>query len=155
MIDQELASIIRFVLGAAPNVAPYYFDMPQDFAVPAVHFPPPEIEATGDTFLGYRFEYSWYIPVFATDSAGAHKIASSIAATLMASRRLVPLIDEKGGNTGRGLRLDDPAVKDLEDESVGGAAQLTLRWSSRRPYDAKVAQKMMEYTLNFNTPERR
>ena len=67
----------------------------------------------------------------------------------MARRRLVPIIDEAGEATGKGLRLDDPEVKVLDRSGVASTAELTLRWSSRRPYDAVEAQKMMEFTLNF------
>lgn len=150
MIDQEIASIIKFVLGAAPQgVAPYYYRMREDFAVPGIFFPPPEFEAQGDTLASYKFDFAWYIPIFAKDDAGAYAIAHAVANTLMARRRLVPIIDEAGEATGKGLRLDDPEAEIIDREGVGGTAQLTLRWSSRRPYDAVEAQKMMEFTLNF------
>lgn len=56
MIDQEIASIIHFILGTAKGVSPYYFNMPQDFAIPSFFFPPPEFEAFGDTLQSFRFE---------------------------------------------------------------------------------------------------
>ena len=150
MIDQEIASIIKFVLGAAPQgVAPYYYRMKEDFAVPGIFFPPPEFEAHGDTLASYRFEFAWYIPIFAKDDAGAYAIAPAVANTLMARRRLVPLVGEDGNATGEGLRMDDPEVESIDRDGVGGTAQLTLHWSSRRPYDAEEAQKMVEFTLNF------
>lgn len=68
---------------------------------------------------------------------------------LMARRRLVPLVGEDGNATGEGLRMDDPEVESIDRDGVGGTAQLTLHWSSRRPYDAEEAQKMVEFTLNF------
>ena len=150
MIDQELASIINFVLGAAPvGVIPYYYQMREDFSVPSIFFPPPEFTAEGDTLASYRFEFVWYIPIFAADDADAYSIAHTVANTLMAHRRLVPIIDEAGELTGKCLRMDEPSVKALEQEGVSGMAQLTLRWKSRRPYNAEDAKKMMQFTLNY------
>ena len=57
MIEQELASIIKFVLDATDDPAPYYHNIPEDFFVPAVYFPTPEITTGGETFLTYRMEY--------------------------------------------------------------------------------------------------
>ena len=154
-IDQEIASIINFVLGAAPKgVAPYYYRMNEDFAVPSIFFPPPEFEAHGDTLASYKFDFTWFIPVFAKDDAEALSIAHSVANALMTRRRLVPLIGENGKTTKKGLRLNDPDARTIDKEGVCGTAQLTLRWSSRRPYDEEEAQKMMEFTLNFIDPER-
>ena len=96
MIDQEIASIIHFILGAAKGVSPYYFNMPQDFAIPSFFFPPPEFEAFGDTLQSFRFDYSWTIPVFAYDNSRAHAIAANVAHTLETYRRVVPLIGADG-----------------------------------------------------------
>ena len=69
----------------------------------------------------------------------------------MANRRLIPLVDEAGELTGKGLRLHDPRV----GKSGMLVASLTLGWASRRPYNAEDTQKMMSYILNINDPEKR
>ena len=56
MIDQEIASIIHFILGTAKGVSPYYFNMPQDFAIPSFFFPPPEFEAFGEKHQSLPFD---------------------------------------------------------------------------------------------------
>lgn len=155
MIDQEIASIIHFILGTAKGVAPYYFNMPQNFAIPSIFFPPPEFEAFGDTLQSFRFDYSWTIPVFAYDNSKAHAIAANAAHILETYRRAVPLIGEDGKPTGRSLRLKDPEVKDLDKDGVPGSAGLVLHWSSRRPYYEADAPKMLTYILNINDPEKR
>ncbi len=151
MIDQELASIIRFILGAIPEAAPHYFDTPKDFAVPAVYFPAPTFTSGGDTFLTYAFDYTWNIEVFHRTTEDAISLARLAAAAIMANRRLIPLVDEAGAPTGKGLRLHDPRV----GKSGMLAASLTLGWASRRPYKAEDTQKMMTYILNINDPDRR
>lgn len=151
MIDQELASIIRFILSAIPEAAPHYFDTPKDFEVPAVYFPAPTFESKGETFLTYAFDYTWIIEIFHTTTEDAIALARRAADAIMANRRLIPLVDEAGELTGKGLRLHDPRV----GKSGMLVASLTLGWASRRPYNAEDVQKMMSYILNINDPEKR
>lgn len=151
MIDQEPASIIRFILAAIPEAAPHYFDTPKDFAVPAVYFPAPTFTAGGDTFLTYAFDYTWNVEIFHKTTEDAIALARRAADAIMANRRLVPLVDEAGELTGKGLRLHDPKV----GKSGMLVANLTLGWASRRPYHAEDTQKMMSYILNINDPEKR
>ena len=110
MIDQEIASIIHFILGTAKGVSPYYFNMPQDFAIPSFFFPPPEFEAFGDTLQSFRFDYSWTIPVFAYDNSRAHAIAANVAHVLETYRRVVPLIGGRQANR-KGPPLKGPRGK--------------------------------------------
>ena len=95
------------------------------------------------------------IPVFAYDNSRAHAIAANVAHTLETYRRVVPLIGADGKPVGKGLRLKDPEVKDLDKEGVPGVAGLVLHWSSRRPYYEEDAPKMLRYILNINDPETR
>lgn len=67
-----MASIIKFVLDRAGGPSPYYWNVPQNFIVPAVYFPPPEMETGGETFLTYYVDYAWYIKLFHTSGQGAY-----------------------------------------------------------------------------------
>jgi len=66
MLEQELASIIAFLLKALGEVYPYYHTMPQSFKVPAIYFPSPEINTGADTLESFTVEYAWYIKIFCT-----------------------------------------------------------------------------------------
>ena len=39
MLEQELASIIKFTLDRAGNPSPYYWNVQENFCVPAAYFP--------------------------------------------------------------------------------------------------------------------
>lgn len=58
MLEQELASIMKYTLDAAGTPTPYYYRVPQHFMVPAVYFPLPEIVSGGETFLTYNLDYA-------------------------------------------------------------------------------------------------
>lgn len=144
MLEQELASAIRFILESAGNPSPYYHSVPQDFLVPAVYFPPPEIASEGDTLSTYALEYSWFVKFFHENTQSAHALGIAVLTALQGKKNVIPLIDTGGVLTGRGFRTRDPTLRPLEN-----AAQLTLIWRSPRPYDVDETQKMMTYEANL------
>lgn len=144
LLEQEIASIMAFALRYAGNPSPYYYDVPESFQYPAMYFPQPEIDTGGETFRTYAMRYSWYINIFHKTTEDAFAIAWDVLTALKQKRNLVPLIDEDGSKAGGGLRLNDPSVKVVDT----GVAQLTLTWTSRRPYDCEDAQKMVEWEIN-------
>jgi len=70
-LEQEVASIIRFILDATKSLTPYYWQLKEDFAVPSVYFPEPVFTSRGDTFNTYALEYSWLVTFFASTNAEA------------------------------------------------------------------------------------
>ena len=144
LLEQEIASIMAFALHYADNPSPYYYDVPENFKYPAMYFPQPEIDTGGETFRTYAMRYSWYINIFHRTTEDAYALAWKVLTALKQKRNLVPLKNEDGGKDGGGLRLDDPSAKVVDT----GVAQLTLSWTSRRPYDCEQVQKMVEWEVN-------
>lgn len=143
-LEQELASIIKFVLDGTGNPAPYYYKVPQSFSVPAAYFPRPEIVSGADTFNFYSLEYAWYIKLFAQSDEAAYDLGLTALTAIRGKRNLIPLIDEDGEEvSGSYVRVNDPSIKMLDD----GACQLAVVWISRRPYDTEDSEKMMTYEL--------
>lgn len=150
MLEQELASIMKYTLDRAENPSPYYWEVPRHFNVPAVYFPTPEITTGGETFLTYSMDYAWYIKFFHKSSNEAYALGLSVLTAIKGNRNLIPLITETGERAEGNIRLDDPALKVLDN----GAAQLTLNWRSRRPYDSEQAVKMQHYEVEgWNNPD--
>lgn len=132
VLEQEIASIMKYVLDNAEGTVPYYWEVPAHFVVPSVYFPMPEIETGGETFLTYNMDYSWYINIFHRTKEQAYTLGLAVVTALRAARNLVPLIAEDGSEIKESwVRVDDPKLKTLDD----GAAQLTISWRSRKPYD--------------------
>lgn len=134
MLEQELASIIKFVLDSTGNPSPYYWKVQENFAIPAVYFPTPEITTGGETFLTYRMEYMWFITFFHGTDEEAYALGLQALTAIKGNRRLIPVIDTDGEKTGEWLRLADPKLKMLDN----GACQLQVDWVSRRPYDSTL-----------------
>jgi hypothetical protein len=144
-LEQEVASIMAFTLHAANDPHPYYYDVPEKFAFPAMYFPQPEITTRGETFRTYASEYAWYINIFAETTEAAHALGLGVLTQLKRARNVVPIIDETGQSTKEVLRLKDTSLRKIDT----GVVQLGLEWTSRRPYDANEALLMQRFQLNY------
>lgn len=144
-MEQEIASAIKFIIEASGDSAPYYWEMPQDFLVPAVYFPPPEIESFGHTFNDYALSFSWFVKFFHKDAALAHEACLSVLNAIKERRCYIPLIDAEGRRTKRSFRMNDPRMRNLD----GGATQLTLMWDVPRAYFAEPRKKIERFELNI------
>ena len=148
-LEQEVASIMAFAHSSAGKPAPYYYDVPEQFRTPAIFFPEPEISTRGETFFTYASEYAWYINIFGATSAEAHAIGLRVLTALKRAKNLVPIIAEDGKETGEKLRLKDPQLRNIE----AGVVQLSIEWTSRRPYDATIPPRMQRFKLGYEIKE--
>lgn len=131
MIDQQTASIIKYILDASGNPFPYYHKVPQNFKIPAVYFPTPEILSGGDTFGTYYLDYALYIVFFASSDVEAYGLGFRALDAIRAARNMLPLLDESGAAIdGEYIRVKDPRLKVIDT----GAAQLVIEWRDRKPY---------------------
>ena len=146
MLEQEIASIIKWMLDNSGNPNPYYYAIPQSFAVPAAFFPVPEIETGGETLSSYNMDYTMFVKFFARTREEAYRLGLLATTATRTARNLVPLIKEDGEKAGSGIRIRDPELKVLDD----GAAQMTVSWRSRRPYVTEDSEKMMVIDLSLH-----
>ena len=108
MLEQEIASIIKFTLDRAGNPSPYYWNVQENFCVPATYFPTPEIMTGGETLRTYSMDYAWYIMFFHHTAQEAYALGLSVLTAIKGSRNLIPLITKTGEPAGGRLRIDDP-----------------------------------------------
>lgn len=150
-LEQEAASVMRYVLEAAGSPAPYYHNVPERFQIPSVFFPTPEVTTGPDTFVSYGADFQWHIKFFARTTEAAYEKGKRALTAIQAGRRLIPLLDADGNKTGERLRVYDPSLKALDDKPAGlGTAQLSIGWRSRRPYDRDAVLMMRKFHLYFH-----
>lgn len=143
MLEQEIASIIKFTLDSAGNPAPYYNEVKENFIVPSCYFPSPEIDTDGETFRTYRLHYTWFIKFFHKTTEDSYAMALRVLLALKGARNLVPLIGTDGKKTGDGLRINDPELKKVDS----GVYQIKIEWNSRRPYNDPEYLYMQDYHI--------
>ncbi len=143
VLEQDIASIIKFTLDKAGNPAPYYWKVPKSFAVPSVYFPTPEIDTGSDTLSTYSMNYVWNILFFHTTTERSYERALRVLTAIRARRNMITVIDIDGNETKEILRVNDPKLKPLDNGAVG----LEITWTSRRPYDTEVSEKAQSYNI--------
>lgn len=144
MIEQEIASIIRFVLEACGDPTPYYHNIPESFVVPSVYFPVPETEFQPDTFSGYRAEYSMFVSFFHSSTELAYQLAAPVCHSINAARRQIPEIDYDGKWTGKYVRIQDTRLKKADE----CAYQLQLEWTGRYNYTPQDGELIRNFYMN-------
>ena len=140
MLNQEMASVIHYILGKIGEIKPYYNEIPEGFRLPAVYFPPPGISSRGDTLSSYALGYTWLIRFYHEDTPSAYNLGLPALEAIQGTRGLIPLIDETGADTGRCFRVNNPALHRTDGKI--GLAQLELSWDSPRLYDERDYQKI-------------
>lgn len=145
-MEQEIASIIKFVLDSAGNPTPYYYNIPQNFLVPAAFFPDPDIDTAGDTLSTYEVSHVFPIKFFASTTEKAFDLASRALTAIKERRNLIPLVDFDGEQLDRGVRVRDPSAKRAGE----GAVLLTIKFVSRRPYYREASTASSGYEVIFN-----
>lgn len=145
MLEKETASVIKFVTDAAGSATPYYHNIPENFIVPSVYFPRPDVISGGDTFSTYNAEYTIFINFFHSSTELAYELALPVLHKINAARRLIPVIDEKGKyEKGKFIRVKNAELKKVDE----CAYQLQLEWICRRPYTRDEVQSVQNFYLN-------
>ena len=146
MLDREIASAMRFLIDTSDKPHAYYYSIPEEFKVPSIYFPQPNITTLGDTLFTYALEFSWYVTIFDVDTQSAQVRASASLNALQYNKCVIPLIDENGALVGRGFRIKDPSMRNIDDS----VARLILKWDSPRPYHDTKRQGTPVDRININ-----
>jgi len=143
-MDQYFASLARACtdMGGLTNF--HTDNMPSDFAVPALYFPPPETDPSGSAFNSYRTEYTIYAKVFAATRQDAMDIAESIVQGIMQKKCRLPVYSVDGKETGAILRVQPPGARVIDE----GVAQITLIYSIHRGFPKESLPMMKEIGIN-------
>ena len=155
-LEQEIASIMKYVIDWAGKPAPYYWEVPAHFAVPSAYFPMPEIDTGGETFLTYYMDYAWYIKIFHRTKEGAYALGLAVVTAIRAARNLVPLIAEDGSEVEESwVRLNDPKLKILDDGAAGAQRSqsfyVDVFMKSGKEISDAYAEALERYAIPLNS----
>ena len=146
-LEQEVASAANFINQAlGDDVSPYYWEIAANFLVPAVYYPSPQIDTAGDALDTYEAAYMWLIKFFHKTDGEAHDLARCALMAIKNRRNVIPLINEDGSDAGRGFRVLDPTIKQVERD----AWQMELRWHSPRYFERDDGMRVQKYKFIVN-----
>lgn len=143
MLEQDLASIMSFLTIHSGNPAPYYKNVPEQFCVPAVYFPRPEIGSSGDTLSTYALDFSLFVKFFHKTKEEAYELGFAAMNAILERRNRVPLIDETGKPTGKYIHIRDPTLRAVDESAV----QLEIGWTARKPFLIEPVTMMQTYEI--------
>lgn len=119
-------------------------NVPENFRIPALYFPPPEETPGNWTLNGHETTYTVFAKVFAATREAAMELADAIAQGIMAGRRFIPLLGADGTETGNLFKVDPPDARIVDE----GVAQVTLAWKAVRQYREEDADMIAEIEIH-------
>lgn len=143
MLEQELASIARFIYDNTGIKSVHYDEMPKNFKTPSLYFPVPEVITRGDTMLSYAIMYSWFIKIYDVSSNVAYNKAFSALNEIKQKKNLIPIINTDGTLQGKKFRIKDPRISKLDI----GVIQLQIDWDSVRSFTKIEGEKANEIII--------
>ncbi len=123
-MDQYESSLARICLELGGISVFYENNVPENFAVPSLYFPPAEQASSGSALNSYQLKYSVYAKVFALTRREAGELAGKIVKGIMDRQCRLPVFREDGTDSGMILKLDPPTSWVVDE----GMAQVTLTY---------------------------
>lgn len=147
-MEDELGSIVNFCHGLN-GVQVYTVNLPEDFEVPSMYFPPPIVVGGEFTSAAFMNSYSLMIKVFEVTAQEAFVTCEGIANKVKRQRWLIPMVDKDGTSLSRYIFVKAINTRILDHGSDGktATAQLTIEWDSRYNFDRVEAVKMQEINI--------
>lgn len=136
-MNPEVGSIMGFFYKLFP-VKIYELEVPENFEIPAMYFPPPQTFDGNDTNQTYLKTYNLSVKLFHHDSKQAHSKAEFIADAINSNRNVIPLLNEEGAKTGDYMRISRVETRVADS----GVATINLTWDSRYYYEKEKAKSL-------------
>ena len=131
MLEQEVASIISYILDRS-KLEHYYVDtIPESFSYPAVYFPAPELDTSYSTLSAYSVYYRMAVRFFDVKNQSAYHLAQKVINALIAERNRIPLLDIYGSKIGAFFKVNRTDVKRIDIGVYG----FNIEWESIRKFD--------------------
>ena len=143
-MDRYYASLANACLEMGGITHFYSDNVPDDFAVPSLYFPPFESYPSVSALNSYQTSYTLYANVFALTRQDAMEIAEKIVQGIMQKKCRLPVLNSDGSDSGTIFKLNPPEARVVEE----GVAQLTLTYSIIKEFKKKTYPKMQNFGIN-------
>ncbi|MCR5788618.1 MAG: hypothetical protein K6G83_01905 [Lachnospiraceae bacterium] len=143
-MDQFVASLAKACLTMGDLSTLYLDNVPSDFQVPSLYFPPCESNPSASAFNCYRTDYFIYAKVFAVTRQDAMKIAEAVVQGIMQARCMLPVYKEDGKESGDILKIKPPSARVIDE----GVAQINLAYTIVRGFKEEPQPGASEVKIN-------
>src|SRR5690625_2785265 len=109
----------------------YTREVPVNFGTPSMYFPRPFSFDGNDTTSTFLKTYNLSVKLFHKDSQQAGFEAERIADKVRSKRNVIPIVDDKGAETGDFIRFTKLETREADK----GEFSIVLDWDSRYYYE--------------------
>lgn len=127
----------------------YDLEVPVNFEIPSMYFPPPRPTTSNDTNQTYMKSYVLSVKLFHIDSRRAYSEAESIVDAISSDRNVIPLLNENGTFAENYVRITNLDLR--VDDS--GVAIIVVNWDSRYYYNKAKATAVEGVAFNNKLKE--
>lgn len=117
-LEQSLGSAIRYIQEIDESNYAYFDYIPEDFIIPSLYFPVPLTDSRQVTLSSFRVTLAldcWFLDK--TDwEANARAVA--VRDQMIMDRLIIPIISPKEEETGKGFRIDQPEIQQIDEGTV-------------------------------------
>lgn len=114
-LEQSIGSVVKYITERdSESIKVYFNNIPDEFAVPSLYFPIPNVESKKVSLSSYVNRISFEVWVMDRSNWEAEARAASLRDALMLDDLLIPILDIDGTATGKGLRIMEPTQRKQE-----------------------------------------
>ncbi|MDE5564983.1 MAG: hypothetical protein K2I93_07485 [Oscillospiraceae bacterium] len=145
-MDQYESSLARVCLELGGISCLYEDNVPENFMVPSLYFPPHAVFPSASALGSYQSSYTIYAKVFAATKREAEELAEKIVQGIMLQKCLIPVFEENGADSGNVIKLEPPSSKGIDE----GMAQITLTYKIIRVFKETKYPSVQSVEINKN-----
>lgn len=150
-LEQGLASAIRYIQDNTAEGTEYYFgEIAEDYYVPSVYFQIPFLSGGKATLRTYKQTLTMNIWFMEHETWDAQSKAAEMLEKIMLDDCIFPIVSKDGSKTDRGLRIEEPATRKIDD----GIVQLTFSFDAYFHSERNV-EKIQKFYIEFQKTDRR
>lgn len=119
ILGQVLASAVKYVQENCEEELNFYFDeIPENFLVPALYFPVPQVTSKKVTLASYASTLFFEVWFLAKDEWKAYSYARNVQEYLLQAGCVLPVVEKDGTLADWFLRVTEPEVQKIDQRTI-------------------------------------
>lgn len=119
ILGQVLASAVKYVQENCEEEINFYFDeIPENFLVPALYFPVPQVISKKVTLASYASTLFLEVWFFAKDEWKAYSYARNVQENLLQAECMLPIVKKDGTKEEWSIRITEPEVQKIDQRTI-------------------------------------
>ena len=118
IFEQVLASAVKYVQENCKEELNFYFDeIPENFLVPALYFPVPQVISKKVTLASYASTLFLEVWFLAKEEWKAYSYARNVQESILQAECMLPIVKKDGTKEDWSLRVTEPEVQKIDQRT--------------------------------------